>query len=134
MEGAIDWDSVYSAATSWTDLKIIIKRFVGYRSDALHVVTGLAILFGAALALRRSVADWLPHIILLVFAVANEAVDILVGGASQYGESAKDMVVTLLVPMILLTTTRRLPRLYEWQEVQRRTQLSSDDSEPEDGV
>jgi hypothetical protein len=66
--------------------------------------------------LRRSVVDWSPWLAVLLLILINEAGDLWIeqwpSPAMQYGESAKDIILTMVPPTLMLLTARRLPWLY----------------------
>ena len=105
-------DCIQGAVWTWIEWKQWIKSSVGYKSDSLHVLWGVAIQFAVALAIRRSLASFLPWLLLLGLAGANELVDMWAGPKIDYLESAKDVFLTMLLPTVLLVTTRRFPELY----------------------
>ena len=101
---------------AWYQVKLFLQHASGFSMDALHVVLGVALQLLAALLLRSSVARWTPWLIVAVIALINEANDLLVEQwpqpAVQYGESGRDMVLTLALPTLLLFSARRCPRLF----------------------
>lgn len=108
-------DLISRAIWGWFDFKRFIEHASAISNDAVHVLVGG---FGAlfiALVMRRSVADWLPWLLVSAGTFANEAGDLLgeqwPNAAIQYGESAKDVVLTLAVPTALLLAARFCPRI-----------------------
>jgi hypothetical protein len=101
----------------WFDLKMLFERSIAFDSDGLHVLAGVLVQLTAAAILRSSVARWQPWLITLTVTIANEAVDLLVEQwpnpelSAQWGESAKDVLLTLALPTLLLVIARRWPKL-----------------------
>lgn len=101
----------------WFDLKMLLERSIAFDSDGLHVLTGVVVQLVAAALLRSSVARWRPWLIVLVLTVANEAVDLWVEQwpaaelSAQWGESVKDLALTLALPSLLLVVARKWPKV-----------------------
>jgi len=78
--------------------------------DALHVLVGLLIFALAALLFRRSPRSPLPWFTLLALELCNEAYDLHAelwpNRASQYGEGAKDILLTMALPTFILLLAR----------------------------
>ena len=100
----------------WYQLKLFIEHTTGVEMSSLHVILGVIIQFAAALLLRSSVARWTPWLIVLALELANEFSDLHLDQwpdpGSQYGEGAKDLLVTMVLPTVILLTARRMPGLY----------------------
>ena len=101
---------------TWYDAKMFIEHASVVNSDGLHVLVGVLAWLVIALVLRRSLADRLPWLILLVLTLLNECVDLWVeqwpDKAMQFGESAKDILLTMTLPTILLFAIRLRPNLF----------------------
>lgn len=110
------WNFVTGGMTFWYRVKMFIEHASIITSDSMHVLAGVLILLLSALILHRSILSWLPWLIVLALAVANEAVDLWVEQwpdlAMQYGESAKDLLLTMTLPTILLLAARFRPQLF----------------------
>lgn len=110
------WGLVTGGMTSWYRTKMFIEHALVINSDAIHVLVGVFIQLILAALARRSVATWLPWLGVLGLAVANEAVDLWIEQwpypAMQYGESAKDILLTIALPTILLVAVRLRPNLF----------------------
>lgn len=101
----------------WTSFKVALSAVSGLSHDAFHILAGvLALLLFAAL-LRLSVANLLPFGAVLAVALLNELLDLEQeiwpgpSRAAQWGESFKDIVVTMALPILLLMLARWVPRL-----------------------
>jgi len=110
------WTAVSGGMLSWYDVKMFIERSSAVSSDALHVIVGFVLWMLVALVSRRPLSASLPWLVLLVLLVFNEAVDLWVeqwpNPAMQYGESAKDLLLTMTLPTLLLAFVRFLPQLF----------------------
>jgi hypothetical protein len=71
---------------------------------------------GIAAVSRRPLSDWRPWLAVLVLLVLNECVDLWVERwpdlAMQYGESAKDLLLTMILPTLVMILVRSTPRLF----------------------
>ena len=108
--------AIQAAMWSWYDTKQLVERSIAFSSDALHVLTGVVVLLTAALVLRRPISSWRPWLVVLALISLNEMIDLKFdhwpGRAAQYGESVKDMILTLALPTLLLLAARLAPRLF----------------------
>ena len=109
------WEAVTGGMMSWYEAKMFIEHASLFSSDALHVIVGVLLWILAALLLRRRLADWLPLLVLAGLLLLNEATDLWVerwpDAAMQYGESAKDVLLTLILPALLMAVARFRPGL-----------------------
>ena len=108
--GVLEW-----LAAHWNDAKTFVEHIIGLSHDALHVLVGvcLQLLFAELFRMSaRSIAPWL-----MVFALelANEWSDLYIEvwpqHAMQWGESAKDVLLTMALPTLLLIVARYRLRL-----------------------
>lgn len=101
---------------SWHEAKLFLEHSVTFSSDALHVIASVVVLLLVGLLLRKPVTSWWPWIVVLVSTLINEFVDLWVEEwpepGMQYGEGAKDLLLTMFLPTLLLVTSRKFPRLY----------------------
>jgi hypothetical protein len=101
----------------WYAVKLFVEHSTGFSMDALHVVLGVGIQFVMAALFRTSVARPLPWLIVLLFELLNEFSDLYTEvwpePAMQYGESAKDIILTMLLPTIILLVARNWPGLFD---------------------
>ena len=88
--------------------------------DSLHVVVGLLLQLTVAGVFRSTLKSWRPWLAVLALELANEANDLLVerwpDPGRQWGEGAKDVLLTMLLPTVLLLVARRLPQLLTGRE------------------
>ena len=101
----------------WYQVKLFIEHASGISMDALHILVGFAIFLLAAHILRRSVASPLPWLATLVLEIGNEAHDLTVelwpDLGSQLGEGAKDLLLTMTLPTLLMLVAHWRPSLLE---------------------
>lgn len=99
----------------WAAFKVFISHASGISHDAMHIIVGVAVQLLAAAILRKSLASPWPWAAVLLAELANEWNDLHVERwaeqAMQYGEIAKDIALTMLLPSLLLIVARRFPGL-----------------------
>ena len=99
----------------WYQVKLFIEHASGISMDALHILVGFAIFLLAAWVLKRGVADPVPWLATLMLEIGNEAYDLTVelwpDSGSQLGEGAKDVVLTMALPSLLMLVARWRPGL-----------------------
>ena len=101
---------------SWYRVKMFIERASVISSDAIHVLIGVLVWLVVALVTRRPLSGWLPWLAVLALTLLNEAIDLSVERwpelAMQLGESAKDVVLTMTLPTVLMVAIRVRPNLF----------------------
>src|SRR5215213_9431909 len=101
---------------AWHRAKMFIEHAIFFSSDALHVLVGTIVWVAIAVLWRRPLSDWRPWLAVFVLLLLNEAVDLQVerwpDAAMQYGESAKDLLLTMILPTLLMLLVRSNPRLF----------------------
>jgi len=99
----------------WYQVKLFLEHASGISMDAWHVLVGFMLFLLAARVLRRSVANALPWLAVLVLEIGNEAYDLHVerwpDPGSQLGEGIKDILLTMALPTLLLAVARLTPSL-----------------------
>jgi len=109
------WQVVAGGMASWYKLKMFIEHASAFTSDSMHVVAGVVIQLLAAMLLRRSVGAWAPWLVVLCLAILNEGIDLWIEQwpdlAIQYGESAKDILLSMALPTLLMLVSRFRPQL-----------------------
>lgn len=99
----------------WYQLKVFAQHATGISMDALHVIIGVVLQLLVALLFKSSVARGMPLLVVLAFALINEAndfwIEIWPEPAMQFGEAAKDIVLTMFVPTLIFLIARRRPKL-----------------------
>jgi hypothetical protein len=108
--------SISAAAGSWHELKVFIEHATKIEHGTLHVIIGVLAWLFIALLSRRSLSSWAPWFGLLMLISWNETVDIVVeqwpDRFMQYGEGARDLILTMLTPTILMFSIRLAPNLF----------------------
>ena len=103
-------------AANWYQMKLFVQHATGFSMDGLHVILGVLIMLGAALLLRTSVADPRPLLAVFVLTLINEASDyfgdIWPDTGMQLGEAAKDVALTMLLPVVIFVAARKRPALF----------------------
>ena len=109
------WHMVTAVFANWYDAKMLIERAGAISTDALHVIAGVLVQVLIATLVRRPLSSWLPWLAVLAAILFNEAVDFWVERwpslTMQLTESAKDLVLTLLLPTVLMLALRASPTL-----------------------
>jgi hypothetical protein len=104
----------------WYQVKLFVEHASGISMDALHIVVGFILFLLAARLLRSGIASPLPWLALLLLELLNEAYDLRVelwpNLGSQLGEGAKDILLTMALPTLMLMTARFMPH---WLAVDR---------------
>lgn len=101
---------------SWSEWKLLFERSVAFSTDSLHVITGVVVFLVAAAIVRRPISSWRPWLVALLLTIMNEFSDLFIERwphpGRQYGESVKDIILTMALPSLLLLSARFVPRLY----------------------
>lgn len=109
-------DLIHRGEGWWGQAKTFIERLVGVGNDALHVLIGALLIFVFAAAMRTTVRDVRPGIIVFLLALLNEWHDLRAetwpDRSMQYGEGVKDVILTIAVPALLLVLARWCPGLF----------------------
>jgi hypothetical protein len=118
------WRFVSHGMMSWYETKMFIEHASVVTSDALHVLVGTLVWIAAAMVLRRSLSASRPWLLVLALTLLNECVDLWVERwpdmAMQLGESAKDVLLTMTLPTLLLFAVRFRPNLFRPSPGRRR--------------
>jgi len=102
----------------WLDIKNAIEAATGLDKDALHIHGAILAQLGFAFLFRRSLASFIPWLLVLVLALANEAHDLWieiwpeVDRDRQWGEGMRDLWNSMFAPSLLLVAARLRPRLF----------------------
>lgn len=109
--------SLESLMWSWHEGKLFLERSLSFSQDALHAVAGVLILLAVAVIMRKPVSNRWPWLVVCVITLINEFVDIRVETwpepMMQYAEGAKDLLLTMFLPTVLLLSARLRPQLYQ---------------------
>ena len=94
----------------WYQWKLFAEHTTGFSMDALHVIVGVMLQLGIAVLFRSSVARPLPLLSVLALELVNEASDFRVERwpqpGMQFGETAKDVIMTMAIPTLLFLVAR----------------------------
>ena len=85
--------------------------------DALHIYLAFIIQVSAAAIFRKTLANVLPWLIVLLFELVNEGFDLWLGEELQFKRwqldgAAHDLVNTMMLPTALLLLCRYAPGLF----------------------
>lgn len=118
------WEAVSGAMGSWYQGKLFLERTLALNHDALHVIFGVLVWLVLGAVTRRSLGAVRPWLGLLAIIGWNETVDLWVerwpDPGMQYGEGAKDLLLTMLLPSVLLLAVRFAPGLFRSVPRRRR--------------
>lgn len=96
--------------SSFQTAKNLIVETTGLARDALHIYVALIIFLGSCLVFGWRAKSWKPWLLVLLAALAGEALDIRDTLPTKLGpdycESVKDIVNTLIVPTVLVLLAR----------------------------
>lgn len=110
----LEWTRI--SAADWYQVKLFAQHASGISMDALHVIIGVALQLAIALVFRSSVARPLPLLAVLGLEVINEMSDFRVerwpNPGMQFGESAKDVLLTIVLPTLIFLVARYRPALF----------------------
>lgn len=100
---------------SWIEFKDYLAQVTDLSQDALHIYGAVLIQLAAALLLRRSLASFLPWLIVLLVLLVNEAVDLWLPretlGEWQALAAVQDIWNTMALPTLLMLVARFAPAL-----------------------
>lgn len=110
------WHYVNWLATAVSDYKMLFERSLGFSDDVVHVFVGVFLQLSFAALLRISIASWRPIGIIIIFELFNELIDlsrdVWPSPSMQLGESCKDVILTLALPVLLRFLARLRPQLF----------------------
>src|SRR5689334_5840006 len=102
--------------TYWHQGKLFIEHAVAINHDAIHVIAGVLVWIGAGVITQRPLTSVRPWLWVVAIIAWNETVDLWVekwpDPGQQYGEGAKDLILTVLLPTILMFALRLRPALF----------------------
>lgn len=96
--------------------KLFIEHVARIEHGALHIIIGVMVWLTIALISRRPVSSWLPWSGLFALILWNELVDLWLEKwpepGMQYGEGARDVILTMFVPTLIMITVLVPPTLF----------------------
>lgn len=100
----------------WMGLKDLAAD-LSVAKDALHIYLAFVIQVSAAAILRKSLASGLPWLMVFMFELGNEGLDMLLGEEVdlqrwQFEGALHDIVNTMILPTALLLLCRYAPGLF----------------------
>jgi hypothetical protein len=102
--------------SSWYQGKLFVEHAVAMSHDSLHVIAGVLVFLVAGLVFRRPLSSWIPWLWLFAVILWSETVDLWTeqwpDAGMQYGEAAKDLLLTMFLPTMLLIAVRLRPDLF----------------------
>ena len=103
-------------AHKWLEIKTFVEHSIAFSDDVLHAWVGVLLQLGVAAVTRYPISHWVPWLAVLGLEIANELSDFWYERwpdlAMQTGESAKDVLLTMFLPTVLLIVVRSTPRLF----------------------
>ncbi len=118
------WATIIAAMDRWHQGKLFIEHSLSVEHDALHVLVGVLVWVVLAIVLRKPLSAWRPLLWLFAIILWNEAVDLWVeqwpDPGQQYGEGAKDLILTIIVPLAMMWLIRVRPQLFAKSPTRRR--------------
>ncbi|HTE85031.1 MAG TPA: hypothetical protein VK821_09875 [Dehalococcoidia bacterium] len=120
------WIAITTTMESWHEGKLFIEHVLTINHDTLHMMFGVVIWLALCLVTRRTIASPYPWLWLLALILWNETVDLWneqwPHPGQQYGEGAKDILVTMAVPTLLMLAGRYVPTLFVRKKAVRTTE------------
>lgn len=103
-------------AHKWFEIKTFVEHSIAFSDDVLHAWVGVLLQLGVAAATKYPISSWTPWLAVLGLEIANELSDFWFERwpdlAMQTGEAAKDVILTMFLPTVLLIVARRAPWLF----------------------
>jgi len=109
------WKAMLAVMEPWHQGKLFIEHALTIDHDALHILAGTTVWLVLIFALRHPLTAWRPWLGLLALDIWNEMVDLSLeqwpDPGWQYGEAAKDLILTMAIPTLLMFAGRLRPDL-----------------------
>lgn len=110
--------------SSWHQGKLFVEHAVSISHDSLHLIVGVLVWLAVGLVSRRPLTGWVPWAWTFAFILWNETVDLWTerwpDAGMQFGEGAKDLALTMLLPTVLMFAARSRPELFRGTSRKRR--------------
>ena len=101
---------------SWHQGKLFIEHALAISHNSLHIFAGVLLWIAFGLLLRRPLTNWIPWLCVFAVILWNEAADLWLerwpDPGQQYGEGAKDVLLTMAVPTLIMFAARTRPDLF----------------------
>ena len=118
------WKALTTAMSSWHQGKLFIEHSLAISHNSLHIFIGVLLWVAIGLLLRRPLTSWLPWLWVFAAILWNETVDLWIeqwpDPGQQYGEGAKDVILTMFVPTLIMFAARFRPDLFRASAARRR--------------
>jgi hypothetical protein len=109
---------------SWHQGKLFIEHALAISHNSLHIFVGVLLWIAVGLLLRRPLTSWVPWLWMFAAILWNETVDLWVerwpDPGQQYGEAAKDLLLTIAVPTLIMFAARYRPDLFRGRPGRQR--------------
>ena len=119
------WTTLIGAMETWHQGKLFVEHSLTISHDSLHVLVGVLLWIVLGLVLRSPLYTWRCWLWLLAATPWNEAVDLWVeqwpDPGQQYGEGAKDLLLTMAVPTLIMLAARLRPDLFRMSARKKRS-------------
>jgi hypothetical protein len=100
----------------WYQFKLLATHSTGVSMDALHIIVGFMGVVGIAALSRRPLSSVAPFLAVLAAELVNESFDFHLerwpDPGMQWGESIKDVFLTMVIPLALLVLARFRPTIF----------------------
>jgi hypothetical protein len=110
------WHALVAAMSTWHQGKLFIEHSLAIQHDALHILIGTLLWLAIGLFMRRPLTSWWPWLWVFEAIAWNETVDLWAeqwpDPGQQYGEGAKDLLLTMILPTVLMIAARMRPDLF----------------------
>lgn len=118
------WKAFVAAMSSWHQGKLFIEHSLNVSHESLHIFFGVLLWLTFGLLLRRPLTSWRPWLWVFALILWNETVDLWIerwpDPGQQYGEGAKDVLMTMAIPTIIMLAARARPDLFRASTRRRR--------------
>jgi hypothetical protein len=108
----------------WYQSKLFFEHSLAVSHDSLHVIVGVLLWLLLGLVLGQPLTSWRPWLWLFAAILWNETVDLWVerwpDPGQQYGEGAKDILLTMILPAVIMWAARTRPDLFRGGAKTRR--------------
>jgi hypothetical protein len=110
------WVHIARAMWRWEEWKFFLEHSIAFSSDSLHVIAGVVALLIIAGVSRMPISSSWPVLSVLALEALNEFADLTLERwphrGMQYGESMRDVLLTMTLPAILFLSARVRPQIF----------------------